>query len=393
MALLLLPATASAADPGRWIETGFTHVPFEYFQGITSDPAGNHWFDGFTTGVYRTTPNLVEQAREEYAIPAEVAQREGYNHIGDLSWDAAEGGRLLLPLECFYPFQGNTCGTGSFGVADPVTLAWRYYVKLDPQDIKKAMWAETSPDGSLIWTSAGKDLLAYSSSDVVAANAAPGGPLIRPVRRLVDAVPPSGITGAAFQGGRLVLAGQDTKPFQVWSVDTDSGERRLEIERDIQGESEGLDFFDGFGGELHWQIGPISQFPIPPTYGYFLTAIVHFVPANSPPDCSGVTVSPSLLWPPNHKLRAVTLSGATDPDGDSVAVTVGAVTSEDSPGGAARPGTADWAPAGRPDQVLLRAERRGAGGRTYRIAFSASDGSDSCSGVATVRVPHSARDV
>ena len=115
---------------------------------------------------------------------------------------------MLLPLECFVPGVGNTCGTGSFGVADPSTLGFRYYVKLDPTQIKKAMWAETSPDGSLIWTSSGDDLLAYRSNQVTAANAAPSGPLLQPVRRLVGAVPPSGVTGAVFSDGKLLLAGE-----------------------------------------------------------------------------------------------------------------------------------------------------------------------------------------
>lgn len=39
---------------------------------------------------------------------------------------------------------------------------------------------------------------------------------------------------------------------------------------------------------------------------------------NSPPDCSAVNATPSLLWPPNHELVEVTLTGASDPDGDVV---------------------------------------------------------------------------
>ena len=72
------------------------------------------------------------------------------------------------------------------------------------------MWAETSPDGKLIWTSSGNDLLAYRTSDVIAANQGPSGPAIHSVRRLRNAVPPSGITGAVFGAhGRLYLAGED----------------------------------------------------------------------------------------------------------------------------------------------------------------------------------------
>jgi hypothetical protein len=116
------------------------------------------------------------------AIPPAVKQAESHNHIGDPTWDRGDGGRVLLPLECFVSGVGDTCGTGAFGVADPASLGFRYYVKLDPAEIQKAMWAETSPDGSLIWTSSGDDLLAYRSSEVSEANRAPPGPLLGSVR-------------------------------------------------------------------------------------------------------------------------------------------------------------------------------------------------------------------
>jgi hypothetical protein len=368
-------APSQAADPGRWVETGFSPIPIVYYQGVTSDPGGSLFFDGFTVGVYRTDNALTQQASVSNAIPTDVSQREGYNHIGDISWDSTGGGRLLLPLECYLFGQGNFCGTGSIGVADPQTLAWRYYVKLDPAEIQKAMWAEVSPDGSLVWTSAGNDLLAYRSSDITLANAAPQGPIIHPVRRLVGAVPPSGVTGATFYQGRLFLAGQDNGPFRVWSIDVDTGERRLEIEKNVFGESEGLDIFDGLGGVLHWQIGPIS-FSVPPTYGN-RNALVHFVPANRPPDCSGVTATPALLWPPNHKLRLVTVGGATDPDGDPVTVSVTGVSPS-------------WTGGPRSDQVWLSAERAGSSnGRTYVLTVRGTDSKGAtCSGQTTVEVPH-----
>jgi hypothetical protein len=371
-----MAAPSQAADPGRWVETGFSPIPINYWQGVTSDPAGRLFFDGAIFGVYRTNAALLEEAGVFNAIPSDVSRREGYNHIGDVSWDAAEGGRVLLPLECYLPGQGNFCGTGSIGVADPQTLAWRYYVKLDPAEIPKAMWAEVSPDGSLVWTSAGSDLLAYRTSDITPANAAPQGPIIHAVRRLAGAVPPSGVTGATFYEGRLFLAGQDNGPFRVWSIDTDTGERRLEIEKTISGESEGLDTFDGLGGVLHWQIAVLS-FTGPPTYGSGHNALVHFAPANQPPDCSALTASPAELWPPNHKLRLVRVGGATDPDGDAVTVTVTGVTPE-------------WVPGPTGDQVWLRAERAGNGnGRVYTLNVSATDSKGAtCSGQAVVKVPH-----
>jgi hypothetical protein len=211
-----------------------------------------------------------------------VTASDGFNHIGDLSWDPGEGGRILLPLECFTPGGpngGNTCGRGGFGVADPATLAWRYYVRLDPADIPKAMWVERSRDGKLIWTSAGNDLLAYSAADINPANAAPAGSVIKPVARLAGAVPPSGITGATFNGDRLFLAGRSGKHFQIWSVNLANGQKQLEIERNWTGEAEGLATFTGLGGLLHAQLVP--EIGSVPTFGAGHGALVHFAPAHT----------------------------------------------------------------------------------------------------------------
>ena len=279
---------ARGADPGRWVETGRSDIPLEYYQGVAADPGRNLFFDGIYFGLYRTNPNLRETGRNPDVIPPQVGALppvgEGYNHIGDIDWDAAEGGRILLPLECYYPGQangGNTCKTGSFGVADPATLNWRYYVKLDPAEIPKAMFAVVSPDRQLIWTSSGNDLLAYRTADITAANAAPGGPLIRAVRRLPNAVPPSGITGAAFYRGRMYVAGQGLGPFQVWSIDVADGTRRLEIERQLVGESEGLAVSQVLGGVLHWVITPFNPEGRQPTYGPNHNVLLHFVARGS----------------------------------------------------------------------------------------------------------------
>ena len=276
--LLVLLLVAPPASAARWRDAGRSVIPIDYYQGVTSDPVGHLWFDGIQFGLYRTAPDLTETGRVPDIIPAEITASEGYNHIGDLSY--AKPG-VLLPMECYDPQANptNTCGTGSIGVADPVTLAWRYYVKLDPADIPKAMWCEVSPDGRLVWTSSGNDLLAYAISDLLIAHAAPGAAPIRPVKRLRNAVPPSGVTGATFYAGRLFLAGSVDSAFQVWSVDTSTGKRRLEIERTFSGESEGLDSLRGLGGTLHWQIQPITATP-PPTYAE--PSLLHFLPTPAP---------------------------------------------------------------------------------------------------------------
>jgi len=276
---LVLTAPASARDPGRWTLTGFSSVPNKYWQGVaTPGPGKPLFFSGFSssgafTGLHRTRPNLRETGTSDPVVPASVLAGEGYNHVGDVGY---QGGRVLLPLECFTPGApngGNTCGTGSIGVADPAALGFQYYVKLDPAEIPKAMWVEASPDGRLLWTSSGDDLLAYNASDVSQANAAPGAAPIRSVRRLLGAVPPSGVTGAAFYRGRLFLAGAQGTTYQVWSVDVTTGARRLELElRNVHGEAEGLTQVPLLGSRLHFLVAPLAATPtFGPTVG-----LLHF---------------------------------------------------------------------------------------------------------------------
>jgi hypothetical protein len=280
---VLPAATASAQDPGRWSLAQADRVPLEYYQGLTHSPAPTWFFVGVFQGAYATDYALREQARNPQVLPPDV-NALGFNHIGDPTYDRGEGGRLLLPLECYTPgapHGGNTCGRGAIGVADPATLAWRYLIPLDPADIAKAMWAEVSPDGALLWTSAGPDLIAYRTADINALTAA-AGDVIHPVRRIAGAAPPSGITGAAFSDGRLYLATQGTglgRRLQVWSVDP-SGRtpRRLELELPVAAESEGLDVADARGGLLHWLLSPFAPGAQAPTFGTGQSELLTFVP-------------------------------------------------------------------------------------------------------------------
>jgi hypothetical protein len=98
------------------------------------------------------------------------------------------------------------------------------------------------------------------------------------------------------------------------------------------------------------------------------------------------------MWPPNHKLVRFTLGGATDPDGNPVSIAITGVT-QDEPVDAVGNGDGNTSPDAfivSANSVDLRAERAGTGdGRVYRIAYTGSDGQGgSCSGVATVGVPH-----
>ena len=114
------------------------------------------------------------------------------------------------------------------------------------------------------------------------------------------------------------------------------------------------------------------------------------VTPNLPPDCGAVTAAPSQLWPPNHTMRPVLVSGARDPDGDAVTTTITGVTQDEPVLSVDDPEIAPDAQLGtHSGEVLLRAERSSSGdGRVYRIGVTATDVHGAvCSRVVTVGVP------
>ena len=56
---------------------------------------------------------------------------------------------------------------------------------------------------------------------------------------------------------------------------------------------------------------------------------------NHPPDCTSLTADPAVLAPPKNRLVPVTVTGATDPDGDAVTFTATGVTQDEPVGPAA----------------------------------------------------------
>lgn len=104
---------------------------------------------------------------------------------------------------------------------------------------------------------------------------------------------------------------------------------------------------------------------------------------NRPPGCSAVRATPAALGAPNHRLVAITISGATDPDGDAVDLEITGVAQDEPVSG-----PPDAVATTIPHRVGLRAERDPHGaGRVYRIAFEASAGrGGTCTGFATAGV-------
>jgi hypothetical protein len=121
-------------------------------------------------------------------------------------------------------------------------------------------------------------------------------------------------------------------------------------------------------------------------------AVIPFV--NRPPSYAGVTASPEATFPATRKLVTATLSGASDPDGDSVPFHIDGVTQDEPVSGTGIgdptfPDARFTAAGAGANQVEVRAERNpGGDGRAYRIAFTVTDAlGASCSGIATVSVP------
>lgn len=117
-------------------------------------------------------------------------------------------------------------------------------------------------------------------------------------------------------------------------------------------------------------------------------ANVDILPAlDAPPDCSQATAQPAVLWPPNHALIPIAITGVFDPDGDPLAIAAVRVTQNEAVD--AR-GSGNTAPDAQLDPLAVRAERSGGGnGRIYAIDFVADDGfGGTCAGTVYVCVPH-----
>ena len=107
----------------------------------------------------------------------------------------------------------------------------------------------------------------------------------------------------------------------------------------------------------------------------------------APPNCA--LAKPVTLWPPNHKMVPVAVTGVTDPDNDQVIITILGITQDEPVNGL---GDGDTSPdaAISGDKALIRSERAGMGdGRVYKINFKAENTSgQNCIGAVAVCVPH-----
>jgi hypothetical protein len=109
---------------------------------------------------------------------------------------------------------------------------------------------------------------------------------------------------------------------------------------------------------------------------------------NQPPNCFGVRAAPGSIWPRTRdQMALITLSGATDPDGNALSYHIDGVTQDEYVTGIGDDTFPDaaFSPAGpNSNQVLVRTEANSRfNGRVYRIAYTVSDGNGgTCSGTA-----------
>lgn len=109
-----------------------------------------------------------------------------------------------------------------------------------------------------------------------------------------------------------------------------------------------------------------------------------------PPSLS-VELSPSVLWPPNHRLVAIEPAlSVTDACVETTSVQLAGATSNEPDDGLGDGDTAGDVAVGQDGTLGLRAERSGRGsGRVYEVTYAATDAAGNvATASATVAVPH-----
>ena len=109
---------------------------------------------------------------------------------------------------------------------------------------------------------------------------------------------------------------------------------------------------------------------------------------NAAPTCSNARPGIERLWPPDGRMVEICILDVVDPDGDPLTISITGIT-QDEPVTRGRQVQPDGDGVGT-STARVRAERMGNhNGRTYAIAFEASDGRGGvCDGVVRVCVPH-----
>jgi hypothetical protein len=123
----------------------------------------------------------------------------------------------------------------------------------------------------------------------------------------------------------------------------------------------------------------------------YVTCTSHvIVQDTTPPTIESITAAPSLLWPPNHKMKPIRLNVKAHDVCGPVEWRITSIESNEPVDGRGDGNTSpDWS-INAPNKAWLRAERAGPGnGRVYTINIEVSDDSNnSTNGNVKVYVPH-----
>ena len=112
------------------------------------------------------------------------------------------------------------------------------------------------------------------------------------------------------------------------------------------------------------------------------------------PDCTNAAPTVAVIWPPNHKMVAVQVTGVSDPQGHEPAIVIDDIAQDEPTDTIGDGRTCPDADGVGTSSASVRAERTGSvtvpgDGRVYHIVFTATyPGGYSCQGEITTCVPH-----
>jgi hypothetical protein len=167
------------------------------------------------------------------------------------------------------------------------------------------------------------------------------------------------------------------------------------------GTNDDIEYFDWYEGDTFLGSGEIIECNLPlgehtiileviDKAGAFDVNEVTITVEDTPPEFS-LTVTPGVLWPPNHKMVLITPSWEVSDNCDELPdVTLVSITMNEDDDGKGDGHTSDDIQVKGDGSIYLRAERSGKGtGRVYTITYQAIDDSGNVTvRSATVTVPH-----
>lgn len=334
-----------------------------YPWGLATDPAGNLYVAGWGNSFDDTYAFVVKLGG---GVP--------------LYSRCLAGGSLALAVAA--DPAGNAYVTGQTGGLDTVLGAVQptyggggdaFVVKLDPagEVVYSSYLGGAGEDGGLgiaVDAGGGAHVSGYTHStdfprrDPLPSRCTPG-PAFTQACRFVTRLTPAG------------------NRFEVSTLFGRTGDSVLsEVGEPVGADARGATFLVGSTGpDL-----PLRNAAQPTSGGGSDAFVLKIAASNRPPDCSAARARPATTaWPPNGRLVPIEIDGITDPEGETIELTVDSVFQDEPTGGVAS------AFGVRTRNVRVRATRAETGdGRVYHLRFTAADPHRAnCRGEVTVCVP------